>query len=163
MLRLLMRVGGVLMSLRGMLVCCRGVLVRLFVVALLVVFRCRVMGLGSVFVVLGCLAMCFVCHTAPLVLGMIPGGEIPPLTGLLTAQADEIAKKSTGSTSRLPRDCEPKTQFKPERVLDLKVEIGVHPRSEGHRIWAIYSGGNRPKCASLPGRGIAGSVPQAPK
>jgi hypothetical protein len=158
-----MRIVRVLVSLRRMLMRQLRMLVAFFVVALLVVFRCRVMCLGGVFVMLGCFAMCFVCHTAPLVLGMIPGGEIPPLTGLLTAQADEIAKKSTGSTSRLPRDCEPKTQFKPERVLDLKVEIGVHPRSEGHRIWAIYSGGNRPKCASLPGRGIAGSVPQAPK
>jgi hypothetical protein len=151
------------MSLRRVLMSEVGVLLGFLVIALFMVIGRGVMGLGCVLVMFGCLAMCFVCHTAPLVLGMIPGGEIPPLTGLLTAQADEIAKKSTGSTSRLPRDCEPKTQFNPERVLDLKVEIGVHPRSEGHRIWAIYSGGNRPKCASLPGRGIAGSVPQAPK
>jgi hypothetical protein len=33
------------------------------------VVRCRVVGLGCVLVVLGCLAMCFVCHKDPLFAG----------------------------------------------------------------------------------------------
>ncbi len=39
------------------------------VVAFFMVFCRRVMGLGCVFVMLGCLAMCFVCHKSPLSAG----------------------------------------------------------------------------------------------
>jgi hypothetical protein len=56
-LRLLMRLCGVPMSLGRMLMRQLRVLGCFFVIALLVVFCCRVMCLGSVFVVLGCLAM----------------------------------------------------------------------------------------------------------
>jgi hypothetical protein len=43
-----------------------GVLVGFLVVALFMVMRCLVVGLGGVLVMLGCLAVCFVCHKNPL-------------------------------------------------------------------------------------------------
>jgi len=67
-----------LVSFLGVFVSQRGVLMRLLVVALLVVFCRCMMCLGSVFVVLGCLAMRFVCHRAPLVPGKIPAQETLP-------------------------------------------------------------------------------------
>jgi hypothetical protein len=94
-----MRIVRVLVSLRRMLMRQLRMLVAFFVVALLVVFRCRVMCLGGVFVMLGCFAMCLVCHTAPLVLGMTPASESLPPMCELTAQPDENANKSTPSTS----------------------------------------------------------------
>ena len=43
-----------------------GVLLGFLVVALFVVIRRGVMSLGGLLVMLGCLAMCFVCHKDPL-------------------------------------------------------------------------------------------------
>ena len=71
-LRLFVCFGRMLVSFLGVFVSEGGVLMCLLVVALLVVFCRCVVCLGSVFVVLGCLAMCFVCHRAPLVPGKIP-------------------------------------------------------------------------------------------
>jgi hypothetical protein len=42
------------------------VLVAFLVIALFMVICCGVMRLGGVFVMLGCLAVCFVCHKFPL-------------------------------------------------------------------------------------------------
>ena len=55
-----------LMRLLRVLVGGLGVLVGFLVVALFMVFRRRVMGLGGVLVMFGCLAVCFVCHKDPL-------------------------------------------------------------------------------------------------
>jgi hypothetical protein len=54
------------MSLLRMLMGSLRVLLGFLVVAFFMVFRRRVMGLGGVFVMFGCLAMRFVCHKDPL-------------------------------------------------------------------------------------------------
>jgi hypothetical protein len=63
--RLLVRCLRVLVSFLGVLVGLVRMLVGFFVVALLMVFRSGVVRLGCVLVMLGCFAMCFVCHKAP--------------------------------------------------------------------------------------------------
>jgi hypothetical protein len=54
------------MSIRRVLMGGVRVLVRFLVIALFMVIRRRVMGLGCMLVMFGCLAMCFVCHKDPL-------------------------------------------------------------------------------------------------
>jgi hypothetical protein len=48
-------------------------LLRLFMISLLMMICRRVVCFGCVFVVLGCLAVCFVCHKSPFDLGRVPG------------------------------------------------------------------------------------------
>ena len=63
--RLLVSRVRVVVGILGVLMSLLGVLVSFLVVALFMVFRRGVMRLGGVFVMLGCLAMCFVCHRSP--------------------------------------------------------------------------------------------------
>jgi hypothetical protein len=63
--RLLVSRMRMLMGFLRVLVSLLRVLVSFLVIALLMVFRRGVMRLGGVFVMLGCLAMCFVCHRSP--------------------------------------------------------------------------------------------------
>ena len=58
-----------LMSLRRVLIGGMRMLLGFLVVALFVVIGRGVMGLGGVFVMLSCFAMCFVCHKVPLFSG----------------------------------------------------------------------------------------------
>jgi hypothetical protein len=57
---------GMLMGLPRVIVRLLGVFVACLVIARLMVFGCGVVGLRCVLVVLGCLAMCFVCHSGSL-------------------------------------------------------------------------------------------------
>jgi hypothetical protein len=83
------------------------VLVGFLVIALFMVVRRRVVGLGCVFVMLGCLAMCFVCHKSS-VSGMNPRRQTLPATANLTVQPDEFLEDSRlnefSSSSRIDID-----------------------------------------------------------
>ncbi len=68
--------GGVVVGVGGVLVSLDGVLVSELVVAGLVVVGGFVVGGGCVLVVLGCLAMCFVCHGVLLCSGVAGGGAM---------------------------------------------------------------------------------------
>jgi hypothetical protein len=76
MLRLLVCVMRMLMGLGRVLMSQLRMLVSLFVVALLMVLGCGVVGFGGVFVVLGGFAVRFVCHRAPLIPGRFPQSRL---------------------------------------------------------------------------------------